>query len=40
MTKKLGLIEPAGSTEIVLEAVPMETGLQVVFSSIDTECQF
>lgn len=40
VTKKLGLIEPAGSTEIVLEAVPMETGLQVVFSSIDTECQF
>lgn len=28
-SKKLGLIEPAGSTEVVLEVVPQDTGLQV-----------
>ena len=29
-SKKLGLIEPAGSTEVILEVVPQDTGLQVV----------
>jgi hypothetical protein len=29
--KKLGLIEPAGSTEVVLQVVPQDTGLQVWF---------
>ena len=31
-SKKLGLIEPAGSTEVVLEIVPQDTGLQVALS--------
>ena len=29
-SKKLGLIEPAGSTEVVLEVIPQDTGLQVI----------
>lgn len=28
--KKLGLIEPAGSTEVILEVVPQDTGLQTL----------
>ena len=29
-SRKLGLIEPSGSTEIVLECVPQDTALQII----------
>ena len=29
-SRKLGLIEPAGTTELVLECIPFDTSLQVV----------
>lgn len=29
-SRKLGLIEPAGTTEVVLECVPQDTALQVI----------
>ena len=35
-SKKLGLIEPAGSTEVILEVVPQDTGLQVLRVKLDT----